>query len=69
MLYSVIDTKKGENAGFASAAHILLKDGGKMIVNENELRKAGDDIVSAARELGGGILTHSEVTNIMKKDK
>lgn len=63
MLYSIIDRKKGEEHGFQPLTHHLLYKGEKMIVNENELRKLGEDINSVAEMLGGSVLTHSELQN------
>ncbi len=69
MLYAVIDTTKGEAAGFARLTHTLLDDGKKMILNENELRKVDDDLSRAAEALGGATVTYGEVINIYKKNK
>jgi len=67
MRYSIIDTKKGEAAGFARLTHRLLDGGDTMIVNENELRRLGSDITGIAKELGGEILTLSELQNTIKQ--
>jgi len=40
-----------------------------LVVNENELRKLGDDITAEARKLGGSIMTHSELLNKIRKLK
>ena len=69
MLYSIIDAKLGEEKGFLPLTHITLKKGELMVVNENELRKLGGDIYEVARELGGSIMTHSELLNIIRKLK
>lgn len=69
MLYSIINTQKGVNAGFVRSAHILLAGGEKMIVNENELRVVDDDIEKAAKALGGSLITYGEALNIIKKNK
>ncbi len=69
MLYSIIDTQKGEIAGFSPVAHVLIQNGEKMIVNENELRMIDDNIEYAAQTLGGEILTLAEVKNIKNKTK
>lgn len=37
-----------------------------MVLNENELLLIGDDVEKVASELGGRIMTHSEVINIIK---
>ena len=41
-----------------------------MIVNENELRLVDEDIKEAVKKLGGtGLLTNSELQNIIKTRK
>lgn len=69
MLYSIINTKKGEDAGFKPITHRLLKQGKRMIVNENELRLIGNDIGEVAKSLDGKLLTYAEVTNEIKADQ
>lgn len=61
MLYSIIDTKKGEAYGVAPRLHILCDKGTKMIVNENELRTVYPDIEAAADLLGGTVMTEGEI--------
>ncbi len=68
MLYSIISTKKGEDAGFKTVTHRLLKGGKRMIVNENELRLIGNDIEEVAKSLDGKLLTHAEVMNEIKQE-
>lgn len=69
MLYSIIDAKLGEEKGFLPLTHRTLKKCEFMVVNENELSKLGGDIYEVARELGGSIMTHSELLNIIRKLK
>lgn len=41
-----------------------------MIVNENELRLVDEDLMEAVKKLGGtGLLTNSELHNIIKASK
>lgn len=67
MLYSLIETKKGERYGIVPSLHVTY--GSKMIVNENELRKINANIEYAAEILGGTLMTESEVVNETKKIK
>ena len=70
MLYSIINTKKGEEQGFLTLSHRTLSEGKKMIVNENELRLVDEDIIEAVKKLGGtGLLSNSELHNIIKESK
>lgn len=70
MLYSIINTKKGEEHGFLALSHRTLSKGNKMIVNENELRLVDEDLIEAVNKLGGTeILTNSELHNIIKTSK
>ena len=70
MLYSIIDTKKGEEQGFLTLSHRTLSNGKKMIVNENELRLVDEDIIEAVKKLGGTeLLTNSELHNTIKNSK
>ena len=70
MLYSIINTKKGEEQGFLAISHRTLSKGKKMIVNENELRLVDEDIKEAVKKLGGTeLLTNSELHNIIKASK
>ena len=70
MLYSIINTKKGEEQGFLALSHRMLSEGNKMIVNENELRLVDEDIIEAVKKLGGTeLLTNSELHNIIKASK
>ena len=70
MLYSIINTKKGEEQGFLSISHKTLSNGKKMIVNENELKIVDEDILKAVKKLGGTeLLTNSELHNIIKNSK
>lgn len=64
MLYTIIDKDKGEQHGFRAVTHRIIK--GKMILNENDLRRLGEDITSVATMLEGEILTHSELINKIK---
>lgn len=68
MIYSVIDTRRGEKAGFLQLTHRLLQDGAKMIVNENELRHVDADIEAAASSLGGELLTWQEVNQMINDE-
>lgn len=56
MKYAIIDTEKGEQHGINPKLHMLLDNGGKMIVNENELRLVNANIEAAASEMGGTIM-------------
>lgn len=70
MLYSIINTKKGEEQGFLVLSHRTLSKGKKMIVNENELKMVDKDIMEAVKKLGGTeLLTNSELHNIIKNSK
>ena len=70
MLYSIINTKKGEEHGFLALSHRTLSKGNKMIVNENELRLVDEDLIEAVKKLGGTeLLTNSELHNIIKASK
>ena len=70
MLYSIINTKKGEEQGFIALSHRTLSKGNKMIVNENELRLVDEDLIEAVKKLGGDkLLTNSEIHNIIKASK
>ena len=70
MLYSIINTKKGEEQGFLALSHRTLSEGKKMIVNENELRLVDEDIIEAVKKLGGTeLLTNSELHNIIRTSK
>lgn len=70
MLYSIINTKKGEAQGFLSISHRTLSKGKKMIVNENELRIVDEDLMKAVKKLGGiELLTNSELHNIIRTGK
>ena len=68
MLYSIINTKKGEEQGFIALSHRMLSEGNQMIVNE--LRLVDEDIIEAVKKLGGTeLLTNSELHNIIKNSK
>lgn len=67
MKYSIIDTNKGEKVGFQPILHRLLKNGEKMVVNENELRRIGEDIELVAINLGGTLLTYGEMLKEVNK--
>ena len=69
MLYSIIDTKKGEEHGLLAHLHQTYAKGTKMVVNENELRLVNPDIELAASTLGGVVMTQGDVINELKKDK
>ena len=69
MMYSIIPTAKGQRYGFSEETHLMLRLGTYMVVNENELRKVCADIGEAAVLLGGTLLTHSELINIIKNNK
>ena len=70
MLYSIINTKKGEEQGFLALSHRTLSEGKKMIVNENELRLVDEDLMEAVKKLGGDkLLTNSELHNIIRTNK
>ena len=70
MLYSIINTKKGEEQGFLTLSHRTLSKGKKMIVNENELKMGDEDLMKAVKKLGGTeLLTNSELHNIIRTGK
>lgn len=70
MLYSIINTKKGEEQGFLALSHRTLSKGKKMIVNENELKMVDEDLMEAVKKLGGTeLLTNSELHNIIRTSK
>lgn len=70
MLYSIINTKKGEEQGFLALSHKTLSEGNQMIVNENELRLVDKDISEAVKKLGGDkLLTNIELHDIIKASK
>lgn len=70
MLYSIINTKKGEEQGFLALSHRTLSEGNQMIVNENELRIVDEDIIEAVKKLGGTeLLTNSELHNKIRTIK
>lgn len=70
MLYSIINTKKGEEQGFLVLSHRTLSKGKKMIVNENELKMVDEDLMKAVKKLGGTeLLTNSELHNIIRTSK
>lgn len=70
MLYSIINTKKGEEQGFIALSHITLSEGNQMIVNENELRLVDKDLSEAVKKLGGDkLLTNRELHDIIKASK
>jgi len=68
MKYSIIDTEKGEAAGFTRLTHRLLDGGSKMIVNGNELLRLGDDMEAQAKALGGEVLSLAEAENTIKRE-
>ena len=69
MLYSIINTKSGEQRGLLPHLHQLTDSGNKMVVNENELRLVNEDIELAAAMLGGVVMTQGEVINELNKYK
>ena len=70
MLYSIINTKKGEEQGFLALSHRTLSEGNQMIVNENELRLVDKDLSEAVKKLGGDkLLTNRELHDIIKASK
>ena len=70
MLYSIINTKKGEERGFLALSHRTLSKGKKMIVNENELKMVDEDLMKAVKKLGGTeLLTNSQLHNIIRTGK
>lgn len=70
MLYSIINTKKGEEQGFLTLSHRTLSKGKKMIVNENELKMVDEDLMKAVKKLGGTeLLTNSQLHNIIRTSK
>mgnify|MGYP003558106846 FL=1 len=70
MLYSIINTKKGEERGFLALSHRMLSEGNQMIVNENELRLVDKDLSEAVKKLGGDkLLTNRELHDIIKASK
>ena len=70
MLYSIINTKKGEERGFLALSHRTLSKGKKMIVNENELKMVDEEVMKAVKKPGGTeLLANSELHNIIKTIK
>ena len=70
MLYSIINTKKGEEQGFLALSHRMLSEGNHMTVNENELRLVDEDLSEAVKKLGGDkLLTNRELNDIIKTTK
>lgn len=69
MLYSIILTELGEKRGLQPHLHLLIANGEKMVVNENELRLVNTDIELAAATLGGIVMTQGEVINEINKNK
>lgn len=67
MLYSIIDTVKGKNAGINPHLHQTTLNGSKVVVNENELRMVDSDIQVAAASLDGVLLTLAELKNELNK--
>ena len=66
MRYTIVLTSVAEKRGFTQPAHTTIEGGSKMVLNENELLLIGDDVEKVASELGGHIMTHSEVINFIK---
>lgn len=66
MRYALIERNVAEKAGYSPLTHRIV--GSKMILNENELRADGD-AEETARNLGGFLMTHSEVTNKIRQNK
>lgn len=69
MRYAIIDTNKGEKAGYKRNLHRLLRGGDKMIVNENELRRHMPDVAQSAIALGGQIMSYNELKEQIKRLK
>ena len=70
MLYSIINTKKGEEQGFLALSNRTMSKGKKMIVNENELKMVDENLMKAVKKLGGTeLLTNSELHNIIRTSK
>lgn len=69
MLYSIIDTKKGEQYQLLPHLHQTVLNGDKMVVNENELRLVNSDIETAAAVLGGTVMTLWETKNEINRLK
>ena len=70
MLYSIINTKKGEEQGFLALSHRMLSEGNQLIVNENELRLVDEDLSEAVKKLcGDKLLTNRELNDIIKAIK
>ena len=65
MKYSIINTSLGIKAGLSPLSHATSDNGRVMVVNENELRRVDADINVAAAKLGGQVLTHYEVINML----
>lgn len=64
MRYAMIDKEKGEAIGLRSDLHRVV--GGKMVINENELKFAEDKEL-AARSLGGELVSYSEIINTINE--
>lgn len=69
MLYAVVSAKKAEEKGFLPVIHRMFDNDRQMVLNENELRAINNDIGAVAEELGGKIVTYTEMMNIIKQYK
>lgn len=65
MIYAVVNTKLAEKEGFVTILHREIGD--KMVLNENELAKIGDDIDEVARMLDGVTMTYNELQEYIKQ--
>ncbi len=61
MRYCLADIAKAEALGIKSAFHKKSASGRKIVVNELELMRLGDDISKVAIKLGGDLLTLQQV--------
>ena len=65
MKYAVVNIALAEKEGFVTILHREIGD--KMVLNENELAKIGDDIDEVARMLGGVTMTYKELQEYIKQ--
>jgi hypothetical protein len=67
MKYCIGDLKICRDYGFRDDFHSVNEKKGKMVLNENELRRVDEDIEKAAKIVGGEILTLSQLEDKVKE--
>ena len=65
MIYAVVNIRLAEKEGFVTILHRTVGD--KMVLNENELAKIGDNIDEVARKLGGVTMSYNELQEYIKQ--